>query len=86
MMNDFKNLNPEQMKAVNAAEGPVLVLAGPGTGKTQLLSARAANILKKGLARPENILILTFTNSAAKAMKERLAGLIGFDGYNVEVG
>lgn len=72
--------------AVDTLEGPVLVLAGPGTGKTQLLSVRAGSILLKRDAKPENILILTYTNSAAKAMKERLAKVIGLAGYDIEVG
>lgn len=80
-----KKLNPEQIKVVDLTEGPILVLAGPGTGKTQLLSARTANIIKNKKALPENILILTFTNSAAKAMKERLAEILGEDGFKVEV-
>ncbi|MDD5421931.1 MAG: ATP-dependent DNA helicase [Candidatus Omnitrophota bacterium] len=82
----YNQLNPLQRSAVDAVEGPLLVLAGPGTGKTQLLSVRAGSILQSGKARPENILILTYTNSAAKAMKERLAAVIGPQGYDVEVG
>jgi len=82
----YDELNPEQKKAVDSLEGSVLVLAGPGTGKTQLLSVRAANIIQKKLSLPENILILTYTNAAAKTMKERLAKIIGFQGYDVQVG
>ncbi|MGB2599110.1 MAG: ATP-dependent DNA helicase, partial [Candidatus Omnitrophota bacterium] len=78
-------MNTEQKEAVDAIDGPLLVLAGPGTGKTQLLSIRASNIIHQEEALPENILILTFTNAAARAMRERLAGIIGHDGYNVEV-
>jgi len=63
----------------------MLVLAGPGTGKTQLLSVRAANILFKTKVNPENILILTFTNAAARAMRERLSKIVGNDGYSMEV-
>ncbi len=82
----FASLNGEQALAVNSTKGPVLVLAGPGTGKTQLLSIRARSILKKDNdILPENILILTYTNSAAKTMKERLAKVIGQNGYDVEV-
>jgi len=82
----FSGLNKEQALAVNSIGGPVLVLAGPGTGKTQLLSIRACAILKKDKnILPENILILTYTNSAAKTMKERLAKVIGANGYDVEV-
>ncbi|MBN2453083.1 MAG: ATP-dependent helicase [Candidatus Omnitrophica bacterium] len=82
----YEELNPNQRRAVDTISGPVLVLAGPGTGKTQLLSVRAASILRRTDTSPENILILTYTNSAAKAMKERLAGVIGREGYDVEVG
>ncbi|MBU3911893.1 MAG: ATP-dependent helicase [Candidatus Omnitrophica bacterium] len=82
----YKELNGEQKKAVDAIEGPVLVLAGPGTGKTQLLSVRAANIICQKKALPENLLILTYTNAAAKTMKERLARIIGIKGYDVQVG
>ncbi len=78
------NLNEKQKLAAETLEGPVLVLAGPGTGKTELLSVRAANIIKSKKARPENILILTYTNAAAKAMKERLVKLLGADAYNIE--
>lgn len=85
-MKFYEQLNPLQKEAVDTIDGPVLVLAGPGTGKTQLLSVRAASILRKTTINPENILILTYTNPAAKAMKERLAAVIGHAGYNVEVG
>src|SRR3990167_8638088 len=81
----YKELNIEQKKAVDTIEGPVLVLAGPGTGKTQILSVRAANIIRQKKAFPENILILTYTNAAAKTMKERLAKIIGSKGYDVYV-
>ncbi len=82
----YKELNASQALAVDNTEGPLLILAGPGTGKTQLLSVRAASIIASGKAKPENILILTYTNAAAKAMKERLAAVIGLAGYDVEVG
>lgn len=81
----YKKLNDEQRRAVDLVNGPLLVLAGPGTGKTQLLSVRAANILKSEECEPENILILTYTNPAARAMRDRLASMIGSEGYNVEV-
>ena len=81
----YKELNAQQRIAVDAIDGPLLVLAGPGTGKTQLLSLRAGSIIKSGKARAENLLILTYTNSAAKTMKERLAKVIGLGGYDVEV-
>ncbi len=81
----YDRLNKEQKQAVDRIDGPVLILAGPGTGKTQLLSVRAANIIQKKKAEAENILILTFTNAAAREMRERLTRIIGHDGYNVEV-
>lgn len=82
----YRELNKKQRAAVDSIDGPLLVLAGPGTGKTQLLSVRAGAILKKiSNIHPENILILTYTNSAAKTMKERLAKIIGRGGYDVEV-
>jgi DNA helicase-2/ATP-dependent DNA helicase PcrA len=81
----YQQLNPEQRQAVDTLDGPVVVLAGPGTGKTQLLSVRTANILRKTDLFPSNILILTFTNAGVKAMRERLARLIGNDGYDVVV-
>ena len=81
----YQQLNPEQQKAVDTLEGPVMVLAGPGTGKTQLLSLRTANILRQTDLYPSNILILTYTNAGVKAMRERLARIIGSNGYDVVV-
>ena len=81
----YKNLNANQKKAVDTIEGPVMVVAGPGTGKTELLSMRVANILKRTDALAQNILCLTFTESGASAMRERLAGLIGSDAYKVAI-
>ncbi len=81
----YKKLNDQQRLAVDTIDGPVMVVAGPGTGKTELLSVRAANILHKTDTLPGNILCLTFTDSGAVAMRERLAGLLGPDAYKVAI-
>ncbi len=78
-------LNPAQQTAVDAIDGPVLVIAGPGTGKTQLLSMRVVKILETTDTSPQNILCLTFTNKAANNMRERLFDLIGPTAYSVAV-
>ncbi|MCL2339553.1 MAG: ATP-dependent helicase [Actinomycetia bacterium] len=77
--------NPQQLEAIQTIEGPVLVVAGPGTGKTQLLSLRAAYILATTNVDPQNILCLTFTNAATEAMRQRLADLLGAPAYQIEV-
>ncbi len=81
----YKQLNEKQKKAVDAVEGPVMVIAGPGTGKTQILTLRIANILLKTQINPENILALTFTENAASEMKQRLSELIGPDAFKVQI-
>lgn len=78
-------LNEAQRQAVETIEGPVMVIAGPGTGKTQILTLRIANILTRTDVAPENILALTFTDSGAKAMRERLLRYIGATAYRVPI-
>lgn len=85
LIESLNRLNPEQREAVDCLDGPLLVIAGPGTGKTQLLSLRAANILAKRDAAPRNILCLTYTEAGAEAMRKRLIELIGRDAYGIEV-
>lgn len=81
----YARLNEAQKQAVDTIEGPVMVVAGPGTGKTQVLSVRVANILKKSQVNPRNILCLTYTISGATAMRERLRSMIGAAAYGVNI-
>src|SRR3989344_965919 len=81
----YGQLNPEQKEAVDNVEGPVMVVAGPGTGKTQVLTLRIANILLKTQINPENILALTFSESASFQMRQRLLEIIGTAAYRVEI-
>lgn len=81
----LNQLNPEQRRAVDQIEGPVLVLAGPGTGKTQVLAARIGNILLQTDTRPQNILCLTFTDAGVNAMRQRLLTWIGPDAHRVVI-
>lgn len=81
----YETLNAQQKQAVNSIEGPVIVIAGPGTGKTQILAARIGKILLETDALPENILCLTYTDAGAIAMRKRLEQLIGADAYKVNI-
>ena len=81
----FDKLNDNQKVAVRTTDGPLLVVAGPGTGKTELLSMRAAQILRQTDTLPSNILCLTFTENAAANMRERLREIIGEDAYKVAI-
>ncbi len=82
---EYAKLNDAQKKAVDTIEGPVMVIAGPGTGKTQTISMRVANILRKTQMRPGNILCLTFSVSGAVSMRDRMRSLIGPDAYGINV-
>ncbi len=81
----FHTLNTSQREAVETIEGPVMVIAGPGTGKTQILTLRIATILEKAQVNPSNILALTFSESAAFEMRKRLADIIGTPAFRVEI-
>ena len=78
-------LNPAQLAAVQHIEGPTLVIAGPGTGKTHILATRIGEILTKTDAQAHNILCLTFTDAAVRAMRERLTALIGAEAHKVRI-
>lgn len=82
---EYKRLNEKQQLAVNTIEGPVMVIAGPGTGKTQILASRIGKILLETDALPQNILCLTYTDAGVVAMRKRLLGFIGPDAYKVNI-
>ncbi len=84
-LRELQRLNPAQMEAVGQIEGPVLVLAGPGTGKTHLLSARIGRILSETDTQAQNILCLTFTDAGVQAMRRRLLELIGPEARRVHI-
>src|SRR6188472_2770267 len=82
---EYQKLNPQQRKAVDTIDGPVMVIAGPGTGKTQILSARIGKILLETDTAPDNILCLTYTEAGVVAMRKRLLQFIGSDAYKVNI-
>ena len=82
---EYQKLNEQQKKAVDTVAGPVMVIAGPGTGKTQILSRRVANIMTNHQTHPEEIVCLTYTEAGASEMLDRLEGLIGEEGRKVRV-
>ncbi len=82
---EYEKLNEQQRLAVDSIEGPVMVIAGPGTGKTQILASRIGKILLQTDALPENILCLTYTDAGVIAMRKRLLHFIGPDAYKVSI-
>src|SRR5215475_61793 len=82
---EYRKLNEQQRLAVDSVEGPVMVIAGPGTGKTQILAARIGKILLETDTAPGNILCLTYTDAGTIAMRRRLLSFIGPDAYKVAI-
>src|ERR1035437_1908430 len=81
----YKFLNPAQKKAVDTIDGPVMVIAGPGTGKTTILTLRIANILKLTDTPPSGILAITYTDAGVKAMRAKLRDIIGNRAHEIAI-
>ena len=82
---EYEKLNEQQRLAVDTIDGPVMVIAGPGTGKTQILASRIGKILLTTDTLPDNILCLTYTDAGVVAMRKRLLQFIGPDAYKVNI-
>src|SRR5689334_13775477 len=82
---EYQRLNEQQRQAVDTIDGPVMVIAGPGTGKTKILASRIGKILLETDAYPQNILCLTYTDAGVVAMRTKLKEMIGPDAYKVNI-